>query len=565
MMSVFVEISLILVLSVAISGVIRYFKQPMIIGYILTGLIAGPYVFNILNSQDILNIFSTFGIALLLFIVGMHLNPGVIREVGKVSILGGTLAVIFSILFVFLLTLILGFTTVEALYLGVGLSFSSTIIVMKLLNDKGDLEKLYAKITIGFLLVQDIIAMVALIIISISATGGSLANVLFQTVVKALFLILFLYASYKYLLPQIFKFAAKSQEFLFLFALAWGMGLASLFEIMGFSIEIGALVAGVMLALFPYHHEVSSKLRPLRDFFIILFFISLGANIMLGDLLGILFSAVLLTIFTLFIKPIIFMGILGYFGYTKRNSFMVAISMAQISEFSLVLVEVGKGAGQIGNNITTLITVVGIITITVSSYFVLYSDKIYNRIEKYLSIFERKDIKEVDVDPEHYDIVLFGANRIGHSFIRVFKKAKAKFLVVDFNPQIIEQLKKENIDCIYGDAEDTEFLDDLNLYTSKMVISTIPDIEANKYIVKKVEHKNSDVVTLAVSHTIAGAYELYKAGVDYVIMPHFLGGKYASTLVHRYGFDKTKFELEKQMHLESLKERESKGHDHPIY
>ncbi len=564
-MGAFIEISLILVLAVVISGIIRYFKQPMIIGYILTGLIAGPYVFNILNSHEILEVFSTFGIALLLFIVGMHLNPNVIKEVGKVSIIGGILAVVFTVIGVMALTLLLGFTTVESIYLGVGLAFSSTIIVMKLLNDNGDLDKLYAKISIGFLLVQDIIATVALIVISITSTGGSLSNVMFDTTVKAIVLILVLYLLYKYFLPKIFKFAAKSQEYLFLFALAWGMGLASLFSIMGFSIEIGALVAGVMLAMFPYNHEISSKLRPLRDFFVVLFFISLGANIMLGDIQSVFIASVVLVLFTIIVKPVIFMGILGYFGYTKKNSFMAAISMAQISEFSLILVGVGRSVGQVGSNITTLVTIVGIITITISSYLVLYADKIYPKISKYLVIFERKSVREKEVPQEYYDIVLFGSNRIGHSFIKVFKRAKAKFLVVDYNPQIIEELKKENIDCIYGDAEDTEFLEELHLDSAKMVISTIPDIDTNVYIVEKVEKKNPSVVTLAVSHSIEGAYRLYKVGVDYVIMPHFLGGKYASSLVHKYGFDKTKFELEKQMHLESLKEREIKGHDHPIY
>src|SRR3989344_4577677 len=257
MESIFLQISIALLVVLGISFLMRLLKQPLIIGYIISGIIIGPFLFNLLPHKETLEIFSQFGIAFLLFIVGIHLNPKTIREVGKTSIIG------------YFIGIFLGFSPITSIYIAVALTFSSTIIIMKLLSDKDALDKLFGKISIGFLLVQDLIAIVILIIISSFSNGGSATSLIFSTLVKGIIIFAVLFPFSYFILPKLSSFFAKSQEFLFVFAISWGLGLSALFLFAGFSIEVGALIAGIMLSMSSYSYEISSKLRSLRDFFII--------------------------------------------------------------------------------------------------------------------------------------------------------------------------------------------------------------------------------------------------------------------------------------------------------
>jgi len=270
-MEVFIELSLIIAITVLISGITRLLKQPLIIGYILTGIIVSPYFLNIVQSTETIKVFSQIGIALLLFIVGLSLSPKVIKEVGKVSLITGIGQIIFTSLFGFLISRLLGFSVIVSIYIAIALTFSSTIIIMKLLSDKQDLEKLYGKISIGFLLVQDIFVIILLMVISSFSGNLSMSTLSLRTILVGILLIGGFVLISIYVLPSLSKFFAKSQEFLFLFSIGWGLGLAALFHYMGFSMEIGALIAGIARSMSPFHYEISSKMRPLRDFFIILF------------------------------------------------------------------------------------------------------------------------------------------------------------------------------------------------------------------------------------------------------------------------------------------------------
>jgi Kef-type K+ transport system membrane component KefB len=277
MAEVFNQISLIILIVLAVSLVMRLLKQPLIIGYIIAGVIAGPFFLKILPEVDTIRIFADFGIAFLLFIVGLHLSPKVIKEVGKISLITGIGQIIFTSLIGYFISILLGFSPITSLYIAIALTFSSTIIIMKLLSDKGDLESLYGKISIGFLLVQDLVAILILIIISSLSTGGDYVTQIALTLFKGLVIIAVLAPISIYVLPKFHNFFAKSQEFLFVFAIAWGLGIASLFFYAGLSIEVGALIAGVLLSVSPYSFEISSKLKSLRDFFLISFFLLLGA------------------------------------------------------------------------------------------------------------------------------------------------------------------------------------------------------------------------------------------------------------------------------------------------
>ena len=561
-MEVFIELSLIIGLAVLVSGVMKLLKQPLIIGYILTGILVSPYFFNLVSSTETMAIFSQIGVALLLFIVGLSLSPKVIREVGKTSLVTGIGQIVFTTLIGFFICKLLGFSTVVSGYIAIALAFSSTIIIMKLLSDKKDLDKLYGKISIGFLLVQDLVAIIILMAIS-SFSGEGIISLSGWSIFIALFVVISLILISIYVLPSLSKFFAKSQEFLFLFSIGWGLGLAALFYYIGFSMEIGALIAGIALSMSPYHYEISSKMRPLRDFFIILFFVLLGSQMVFGSISHLILPAIFLSLFILIGNPIIIMILMGLLGYKKRIGFQAGLTVAQISEFSLILIALGVKVGHLTNEILSFVTIVGLVTITGSTYLILYAHKLYPYFSKYMGIFERKNIKGEVGDVGFNDVILFGYNRIGYDILQSLKKMKKKFLVVDYNPDTISNLLEAGIDCKYGDADDDEFLSELNLSKIKMIISTVPDIETNFLLINKIRQVSKKTIIIVVSHNIEEAHMLYKKGATYVIMPHFLGGSHASMMISKHGFNLKRFLKEKDKHINQLKARKELGYEHP--
>ncbi|PIN76617.1 sodium:proton exchanger, partial [Candidatus Woesearchaeota archaeon CG10_big_fil_rev_8_21_14_0_10_47_5] len=414
--SIFVELSMIIIIAVIVTGLMRLLKQPLIIGYILTGVILSPYFLNIIRSTDAISVFAQIGIALLLFIVGLNLNPRIIKDVGKVSLITGVGQVIFTSVIGFFLGRLLGFSTIASIYIAIALAFSSTVIITKLLSDKGDMETLYGRISIGFLIVQDLVAILVLMVIASIPTGLSFSTLVFGIILKGLGLLLLLFLVGAYILPPICKAVAKSQEFLLLFSIGWCLALASLFYYMNFSIEIGALLAGITLSVSAYRYEICSKMKPLRDFFIILFFILLGSQMAFANISQYIIPILVFSAFILIGNPLIVMALMGLLGYSKRNSFLAGLTVAQISEFSLILIILGVKVGHLTNEVLSIVTVIGLITIAGSTYLILYADKIYPLLSRYLGVFERKG-KKVDEHRYHsdgdYDLILFGYNRIG--------------------------------------------------------------------------------------------------------------------------------------------------------
>ncbi len=565
---IFIELSKILVITVIVTGIIKILKQPAIIGYILSGILAGPFLFNIIGATDTLTTFSQIGIALLLFFVGLNLNPKVIKDVGKISLITGLGQVLFTSSIGFIIARFLGFSTISSLYISIALAFSSTIIIMKLLSDKKDLESLYGRISIGFLIIQDFVAILILLVISSLKNGDNLASLAIETILKGIGGILILFIISQYVLPKLTKVIAKSQEFLLLFSITWCFAIASAFHYLNLSIEAGALLAGISLSMSPYHFEISSKMKPLRDFFLILFFIMLGSQMIFSNILQNIGIILILSLFVLIGNPLIVMALMGSLGYTKRNSFLAGLTVAQISEFSLIVVAMGVSVGHVSQEVMSLVTAVGLITFAGSTYMILYSHKLYPILSKYLSIFERKG-KKVDEHKYYkendHEIILFGYNRIGFDVLQSLKKIKTKFLVIDYDPETITKLSKEGYDCRYGDANDSELLNEINFHKAKMVISTIPLFDTNLLIIKKVIEANKNAIIAVVSHQINEAERLYGEGATYVIMPHFLGGKHFSTMIEKNKLSIDYFLEEKIAHLEHLNLRKELGHKHPMH
>jgi Kef-type K+ transport system membrane component KefB/Trk K+ transport system NAD-binding subunit len=574
-LEIFTEISIIVVVATLMAGLMRIFKQPTIIGFILTGVLVGPISLNIIvYSTETISVFSKLGIALLLFIVGLGMNPRVIKEVGKTSLITGLGQIVFTSVIGFAICVALGFPFdlasggydpfIISIYVAIALTFSSTIIIMKLLSDKHALQSLYGRISVGFLLVQDVVAIALLIAIpylsgGVDAGGIAAENILFSLLLMGVAALVSIY-----LIPKMCRFFAKSPEFLFFFSIAWGMGLASLFLQLGFSLEIGALVAGIALSSSPFHYEISSKMRPLRDFFIMIFFILLGSQMALGDVSMFIVPVLLFSAFILIGNPLIVMTLMGLLGYGRKTGFSAGLTVAQISEFSLILIALGAQQGQLPPEIISLVTSVGIITIAGSTYLIHYSERIYPHIAKYLGIFEKRGIRRMDGGGNKtYDAILFGCNRVGRDFLNAFKKHGGRFLAVECDPEVLEELSEKGFNARYGDAGDTEFLDDLDLQNVKIIVSTIPDFDTNVVLLTKVRQVNEDAIIQMVAYRIDDAMRLYDLGASYVIMPHFLGGYHASKMTEKNGFDKEKFRLEREEHIRYLLDRQSAGHEHP--
>lgn len=553
---IFTELSQILVIVALVAGVMRLLHQPLILGYILTGILVGPIALNLIHAKDAFEGFSQIGIALLLFIIGLGMNISIIRSLGKVSLLTAA----FILLAVggtgFLVTYAFGFSLITSLIVGLALFFSSTIIILKALSDKREVSRLHGQIAVGVILLDDVIAMFAIVWVSAFSSGQALdvADISFL-VFKALGLGILLFVVGGFVVPRISKLFAKNQELLFLFAVGWGFGIASLFRIAGFSHEVGALFAGVSLAGLPYATEMGTRLKPLRDFFVVLFFVALGEQFSFGDFSHIILPALVLSAIVILGKPLFVMISLGFLRYTKLTSFKTGVHLSQISEFSLVLVLLAAQFNLIDPLSVSMITLVALITIGVSSYLMYFDDQIYRKIEKFLGIFERKTVTERKQKQGLYHSILFGYHHGGHEFLQLFRDDRQRYLVVDYDPEIIEHLEIQGVRHAYGDATDTEFLEEINAGHAKFVASTILDLKVNELLLSYLHRYNSDIVFICHARTYEDALALYEHGASYVILPRFLGSEYITTHIKRYGIEKEAFEHLRERHIIDIGKR----------
>ncbi len=556
---VLIFISLIIGLAAVITILAKAIKQPPIIAYLISGILVSPLFLNLISpktaSSDFIQILAHIGVALLLFIVGLSLDFRILKDVWGVSALAGLGEIIVTTLIGFLIAIALGFNSALAIYIAIALAFSSTVVVVKILSDKKEMDTLHAKIAVGILIVEDFVAAIVLMLIPIIKNGGE--SLIFIQLAKIIGLIAVIFVFSVFILNKLLHYLAKNQETLFLFGIAWALILATVFNYLGFSLEIGALIAGMSLASSKYTLELGGKIKPLRDFFVVLFFVFFGSQLAGPITSHLVLEALAFSAFILAGKPLIVMTFIKFFGFKKRTTFLAGLSLAQISEFSLILVLLGFNLGYLSQEVMSLAVLVSLITIAISSYNIYYSHSIFNRISHLLNIFEGEKDEETG-KKEIYDIILFGYNRIGFSLLRTLNKIKAKYIVVDYNPRVILELSKKRINCVYGDASDKEFIDELQLDKTKLVISTIPDMDSSLTIKERLDEVKSSAVFIATSEHINDAIDLYKAGADYVIVPQVLGGECASTIVQAFHTNKKKY---KQAGRENIKELQKRLKD----
>lgn len=536
MQNIFLEITVIICLAAILSVFFKHFRQPIILAYILTGIIIGNFGFFSSTNNDLLQPLSDIGITFLLFLMGLEIKIKEFFLIGKTVFLVGIWQMFFTFLLGLPLVAIFGFNLTASIYVTIALVFSSTVIGIKLLSDKKDLNSLYGKIAVGALLMQDFLEIMVLIFLS-SAGANTGSSPLMQFSIVGIKSIL-LFGSIGYLsfniFPKIIERLSASSEILFLVSIAWLFGFSALISspFIGFPISIGGFLAGLALTNSLANYQIIAKARTLRDFFIILFFVVLGINMNFANLTSIIVPAIVLSAFVLFMKPLIIIICLGLLGFRKRTSFMSGTVLAQISEFSLIIIFLAHKAYNLPSNTVSLVTLVGIITFVFSSYFVVNNNAFYLKLSKLLSVFERKNAHEEKLimgtdglDDLKDHIVIVGGDQMGQSIVDSLNNDD-KCVVVDFDPSIVKKLEgKENIYKVFGDIGDVDIQQKAKLELANLVISTIPDVEDNILLLRALKHENRKAKVVVMAYDKYEARELYGEGADYVVLPHLAGGR----------------------------------------
>jgi Kef-type K+ transport system membrane component KefB/Trk K+ transport system NAD-binding subunit len=481
--SVFFQMAMILGLAAAIGGVGIWLKQPLIVSFIAVGILSGPDGLNLVEASTTLDLLADLGIALLLFVVGLKLDLVMIRTMGPVALATGLGQVIFTSVIGFLIAMGLGMELVPALYVAVALTFSSTIIIVKLLTDKKEIDSLHGRIAVGFLIVQDIMVVVALILLSSLGGAEIVDRPLWMEIgvifVKGAFFLTVIGALMKYVLGPLTTRMARIPELLVLFSVTWAVVLAEAGYQLGFSHEVGAFLAGVSLASTPFRETIGNRLTSLRDFMLLFFFIQLGGGLELSLLGAQVAPASIFSAFVLIGNPVIVMVIMGLMGYRKRTGFLAGLTVAQISEFSLILGALGVAVGHLSQEAMGLITLVGLITIAASTYLILYSYPIYEKIAPLLSVFERKipyaeEAREQEVNKETFDVILLGLGSFGNHIAKRLISRGRRVLGVDFDPQVVARWRENGYAALYGDIEDPDLFEHLPLKDAGWVVAAMP-------------------------------------------------------------------------------------------
>jgi Kef-type K+ transport system membrane component KefB/Trk K+ transport system NAD-binding subunit len=488
----FAEIALTLLTAAAVAAIGTRFRQPLIVSFIAAGILVGPAGIALTTQHEEIELLASVGIALLLFVVGLKLDFHTIRTLGPVALATGVGQIVFTSVIGFLIAIALGMDRLTAGYVAVALTFSSTIIIVKLLSDKREIDALHGRIAVGFLIVQDLAVILAMI--GITALGSertadqSLALHAATVALKGVGFLAVVAVLAVRVLPAVTTHLARTPELLVLAGISWAVALAATGEVLGLSKEVGAFVAGASLASTPYREAIGSRLVTVRDFLLLFFFIDLGARLDLSLLGATLGEAILFSLFVLIGNPIIVLIIMGAMGYRKRTSFLAGLTVAQISEFSLILGALGVSVGHLGPEAMGLITTVGLITIALSTYMIIYSARLYEWLAPWLSVFERRSpYREAATDTSaaaNADIVVFGLGRYGGGIIRHLRLRNRRVMGIDFDPEALAGWRAEGVPVLYGDASDPELFEHMPLAGVTWVVSTAPDLETSRVLLQ---------------------------------------------------------------------------------
>ena len=532
--TIFYEIAALLLLAALIGLLGTALRQPVVVSFIAVGIAAATLLETSRETAAQIEFFAELGVTLLLFLVGLKLDWRLVRQLGAVSLATGLGQVGFTAAFGFLIGLGLGLDAVTSLYVAVALTFSSTIIIVKLLTDKRELETLHGRIALGFLIVQDIVVVLAMAVLStlgIGAEGeaGSAADI--GIIVAGLIGVVVVLALFvRYLADPLMAQFARTPELVVIFAIGWAAAAAAVGDMIGLGKELGGLAAGMSLGSTPYRDMISARMTALRDFLLLFFFLSIGATFEFGDLDQELTRALVFSIFVLIGNPLIVLVIMAMMGYTARTGFLAGLTVAQISEFSLIFMAMGLSLGHVDNSAVALVTVVGLVTIATSVYMITYSRQLYEWARPLLKPLEFGLRREAENHAGHsgepVDIILFGLGRFGGQLLGRLIDAGFRVLGIDSDPVAVRHLERQGYTVRFGDVSEPEFWSELPLVEARWVVLAVPfgttrltEADARGGLLMALQtHKFQGRVAITARDEKEGRI-LAEGGVDLVIYP----------------------------------------------
>lgn len=510
----------------------HFFRQPLILAYLIAGFVIGPFGMGWVKSQESISVISELGLIFMLFMIGLEIDLKKIVRAGRVILFaaGGQLVggCVLGIAFFMGIGLSMG-GGFDALYLTIACALSSTVIIVKVLYEKRELDTLPGRITLGVLVLQDIFAILFL------AVQPSLANlevsVILLSVGRVGVLVATALVLSRYVLPRLFHQIARRPELILLGALAWCFLIGEIAEQLHLSREMGSLVAGVSLSTFPYALDVTAKVTTLRDFFITLFFVALGMTIPIPSL-SVIGLALVIAAFTVISRVVTTFTPLYLMKQGLRASLLPAINLAQISEFSLVVIQTGVVAGHIQTQTASAASFAFVILAVLSTFAIMRSDQITRASIGPLKRIGFRDLDHVHAhDAGHEDghgearrVVILGFFRAASALLSEIERRNPGFLdqltVIDFNPNVFRTLADRGLHVIYGDISNVDTLVHAGVGKAEIIILSVPDSllkgADNEKLVRHVRTLNPTAKIVATADLLAGVADLYAAGADYV-------------------------------------------------
>ncbi|MGB5110200.1 MAG: cation:proton antiporter family protein [Mycobacterium sp.] len=509
-------------------------RQPLIVAFIVVGIAVGPVGTGWVSADSTIELLAEFGISLLLFLVGLRLDLQMIRSTGPVAMVTGLGQVVLTSAIGYLVAIAFGMDSLTAVYIAMAVTFSSTIIIVKLLSDKRELDHLHGRIAVGLLIVQDLVVVVVMIVLTAFGqdTGGDLGGGVAAVLLKGAGLLAGMWLLTRYVAPWLLPHIARSQDLLVLFGVSYAASVAALSEWLSFSSEVGAFLAGVSLASTPFRDALGARLASLRDFLLLFFFLGLGAQLEFIGTTEQIVEALAFSALVLVGKPLIIIAIMSVMRYPLRVSVNAGLPLGQISEFSWILAALGLSLGHITNATVSLITVVGLITIAASTYMITYSQQIYERAKRWLAALERSPREPESHVAENYDVILYGLGRFGGHLADRLSNAGHGVLAVDFDPHQVKTHSGGGVTAMFGSAEDLHLLEALPLERARYVVSAIPVLQTNLALLHGLRHHGYRDAIALTAHTRHDAAQLRAAGLHTVLEPFSAAAHSTSNTLH---------------------------------
>ena len=560
-MTLLFHIALMILVATFFAFISHTLKQPNLIGYIIAGLVLGPVGFNLIpNSNEIIAL-SELGIAFLLFGAGVEISFSKLKGVGTIAVVNGLIQVFLTMVISIFILEKLNLDFYSSLYISAAIAFSSTTIVLKIMSDNFELNTLHGRLILGILIIQDLAAILLLSFLENLKQGIS-PELAINVMLKAGALFLIGYLLNKFIFPKLLKAASKSQELLFLTAISTLFFFMGLAYDLGFSIAIGALVGGISISLLQFETEINGKIKTLRDFFAIIFFVSLGMQISLNLTPTVINLIIAITALTIIIKPIILEITHLIEGYGGRTSLITGTGLGQMSEFSFIIAVQGIALGYLTQEIFTAITIPIILTIAITPYFFKYDNTLFNlfiKTKKILKIpdflFLRRRVpktKKIKKEELKNHTLLIGAHRMGSEIISEIHK-KHKLTIIDYDPEVIKELNRKGYNCIYGDVYNDFILEKAKARNAKLAVITIPDDKIILAIISKLRKMNPKIRIFTRANFTEDAIKFYEAGANAVILPEIIAGEKMIKKINLLVKDNKKIKQMKEKHLKELK------------